>query len=147
MNTTVPVITYPLSKCLHDLNDITLNPAWVYRNGLYVFCLAHSVWSLHGFVTNAVYSEPDGSSFVIDESVPNSITGRSPHHEHDGEFWIICMGLAPLELRRILSRYPRSHEIPPPANLLIASADAASEVLRRLQAEKTREDGKCQDKE
>jgi len=144
---TLTAITYPQSKFRRVLDGITLNPGWIYRDGLYVFCLAHSVWSLHGFVTNAVYSEPDGSSFVIDESAPNSITGRGPHHEHDGEFWIICMGYAPLDLRHIMSRYPRSHEIPPPADLLIASANAASEVLRRLAAERTREQDKCQDQE
>jgi len=146
MNTVLPAITYP-SKFRRVLDGMTLNPAWIYGNGLYVFCLTHSVWNMHGFVTNAVCSEPDGSSFTLGETEPNTITGRSPHHEHGGEFWIICTGYAPLDLRRILSRYPRSNEIPPPANLLIASADAASEVLSRLAAERKREQDKCQDEE
>jgi hypothetical protein len=133
-------ITCPQSKFRRDIAGVTLNPAWVYGNGLYVYSLMHSVWNFHGFVTNAICTELDGSSFIIDETDPNTITGRSPHHEHSGEFWIICMGYAPLHLRHILSRYARSNEVLPPANLLIASADAASEVLRRLQAEKTQKE-------
>jgi hypothetical protein len=116
-----------------------LNPAWVYGNGLFVFCLTHTIWNIHGVATNSVCRELDGTSFVVDETEPNTITGRSPHHPHDGEFWMICMGYAPLDLRRILSRYPRKNEVPPPADLLAASAEAAMKVLSKLQTEKAGE--------
>lgn len=138
MNTTLSTITYPQSIFRRDLDGVTLNPAWIHGNGLYVFCREHATWNLHNFVTNAVCSEPDGSTFAIDESEPNSITGRSPHHEHDGEFWIICMGYAPLALRRVLSRYPRSQNPPPPTDLLVAAVTAAEGVLRQLQIDKSK---------
>ena len=133
---TLTAINYPQSKFRRDLDGITLHPDGSTETD-FTLSVYPFVWNLHGVVTHAVYSEPDGSSFTLDETEPNTITGRNPHHEHDGEFWLLCMGYAPLDIRPILSRYPRSNEVPPPPDLLAASAEAAKKVLSKLQAEKT----------
>jgi hypothetical protein len=103
VNQTQEIITYPQSKFRINISDVQLNPGWAYRTELYVFCLEHRQWNQHGLATT-VLKEEDGTTFAIDESTPGTITGRSPHHPHSGEFWISCNGFAPLDLRTILSR-------------------------------------------
>ena len=84
------------------------------------------------------WSVLNGRTFIVLTRMnSNTITGRSPHHAHDSEFWLLCMGYAPLAIRRILSRYPRSNEVPPPPDLSAAIAEAAKKVLSKLEAEKT----------
>jgi hypothetical protein len=136
MTTNPTTIIYPQSKARADVGDVVLNPAWAHRTELYVFCLQHRQWNQHGLATTTVFKEEDGTTFAIDESTAGTITGRHPHHQHAGEFWICCNGFAPLDLRKILSNYRRSQKIPPSAQLLAASAKVAADVLHQLQIKK-----------
>lgn len=136
MNRTQGIIIYPQSKLRTDISDVQLNPGWAYRTELYVFCLEHHQWNQHGLNTSRVLVEDDGTAFAIDESTAGTITGRHPHHQHAGEFWICCNGFATLNLRKILSHYPRSQKTPPSAQSLAASAKVAADVLHQLQIEK-----------
>jgi hypothetical protein len=67
---------------------------------LWVYCYQHRLWNLHGLAPKCEVAEPDKTFFILDESEPGTITGRKPHHEHEGEFWIECRGYAPLDIRR-----------------------------------------------
>jgi hypothetical protein len=99
---------------------ITLNPGWAYNYSLMVWCPTHQRWNEHGLATRIGHAE-NGSVFPINESIPGTIVGRAPHHQHDGYFGIICMGAAPQELRRIFAIYRRSKKAqhtPPASNLV-----------------------------
>jgi hypothetical protein len=72
-----------------------------------VWCITHQLWNLHGLAPRCNVTESDGTFFLLDESNPGEITGRKPHHDHAGEFWIECQGYAPLDIRRkIFARKP-----------------------------------------
>jgi hypothetical protein len=74
---------------------------------LWVWCIMHQLWNLHGLAPKCEVAEPDGTFFILDESEPGTIAGRKPHNDHPGEFWIECCGFASLEIRRrIRARKP-----------------------------------------
>ena len=96
---------YPQSK-FRDPNNPAVISAIVYAidHSLWTSCLQHKTWDRHGLSTNARMAEPDGTFFVIDESEPGTITGRSPHHKHEGEYWIECCGFAAIQTRMAIAR-------------------------------------------
>jgi hypothetical protein len=92
-------IIYPRSKNRTTPYQISAI-GFAIDQSLWVWCIAHQVWNLHGLGPKCKVTESDGSFFVLDESNPGEITGRKPHHDHPGEFWIECRGYAPLDIRR-----------------------------------------------
>jgi hypothetical protein len=74
--------TTPFPNFRHRLRD---------RPNLWVYCYQHRLWNLHGLAPKCEVAEPDKTFFILDESEPGTITGRKPHHEHEGEFWIVVV--------------------------------------------------------
>ncbi len=102
-----------LSAIIHPRSNNRTTPYQISAIGFavdenfWVWCITHQLWNLHGLAPKCKVMESDGSFFVLDESNPGEITGRKPHHDHAGEFWIECRGFASLEIRRrIRARKP-----------------------------------------
>ena len=107
-----------LSAIIHPRSKSRTTPfqisalGYAINQSLWIWCIAHQLWNLHGLGPKCNVTESDRSVFVFDESNPGEITGRKPHHDHAGEFWIECRGNASLDIRRkIFARKPPKRQL------------------------------------